>query len=179
MSGTILRIAVRGSAFALASVVTVVAYRTHTELVIAAEASQGQWAQVQNVMQRREELIPALLEVTREYAQHEELVQELATRQRTYRAAAQLPDQVLSMAKLEQSLSELKVIVERNPEIAGSRIYRGLQYELAGSENRIAVERRRYNEAVAHYSSLRRTVRGRLVSSMFVHDEPPIEYSAP
>jgi LemA protein len=120
-----------------------------TRLIAVQEAR----AQLENVLQRRYDLIPNLIAVTREYAgQERQLFETLAQARQRFAAAGTLEEKEAVERDLRQALDRLNVVVEDNPEIQSSVVYARLQDELAGAENRIAVERRRYNQAVAEYN---------------------------
>lgn len=126
------------------------AYNT---LVGRQEAIHERWAQVENVLQRRYDLIPNLVNTVKGYAAHEQGVLEDVTRLRSQWGAAKTDaDQVQAAQALEGALGRLMVVVERYPDLKANRNFLALQDELAGTENRIAVERRRYNEAVRSYN---------------------------
>jgi LemA protein len=110
-------------------------------------------AQLETVLQRRFDLLPNLAKVTREYARHEqELFGMLAAARGRFQAAETLSEKAAADAQLQAALPRLLAVVESNPQLRASDLYLRLQDELAGTENRIAVERRRYNQAVAEYN---------------------------
>ena len=122
------------------------------------------WAQVQNVYQRRADLVPNLVETVRGFAKQEREVLESVTRARASATAVQLTPEALNDPKALQrfqeaqqqltgALSRLLVTVERYPELRSSENFLALQTQLEGTENRIAVERRRFNEAVRDYNT--------------------------
>jgi LemA protein len=114
-------------------------------------------AQLETVLQRRFDLIPNLVKVTREYATHERAVFEaLAAARSRFESARTLEEKAAADAELRAALPRLLALVESNPQLRASELYVRLQDELAGTENRIAVERRRYNQAVADYNRLAR-----------------------
>ncbi|HEU5324050.1 MAG TPA: LemA family protein [Methylomirabilota bacterium] len=133
------------------------------------------WAQVQNVYQRRADLIPNLVETVKGFAAQERTVLEEVTRARASASGVQLTPQALSDPKalerfqaaqgqLTGALSRLLVTVERYPELKSNQNFLALQTQLEGTENRIAVERRRYNEAVREYNTRLRVFPARLVA---------------
>ncbi len=112
------------------------------------------WAQVENQLQRRYDLIPNLVETVKGYAKHEqEVMARIADARSRYAGAASPADKIRAAGELESALARLLVIVERYPELKADRQFTQLQDELAGTENRLAVERMRYNEAVQAYNS--------------------------
>lgn len=115
-------------------------------------------AQIETVLQRRFDLIPNLVKVTREYATHERAVFEgLAAARTRFEGARSLEEKAAADAQLGELLPRVMALVESNPQLRASELYVRLQDELSGSENRIAVERRRYNQAVAEYNRLARS----------------------
>jgi len=133
------------------------------------------WAQVQNVYQRRADLIPNLVETVRGFAAHERAVLEEVTRARAAATGVQLGPDALAdpraverflqaQRELSSALGRLLVVVERYPELRSSQNFLALQTQLEGTENRIAVERRRYNEAVRAYNTRLRVLPGAVVA---------------
>jgi LemA protein len=140
-------------------------YNTLNNAYTRVEAAR---AQLENVLQRRFDLIPQLVKVTREYAGHERAVFEaLAAARAGWQKAGSLAEKQTANAQLDQALARLQVVVESNPQLRASELYLRLQDELSGTENRIAVERRRYNEAVAAYNRLARSFPMVLVRPLF------------
>jgi LemA protein len=121
----------------------------NNRLVSLDEARQTQWAQVETVLQRRYDLIPNLVETVKGYAAHEREILEEVTRLRSQWGEARTVDQQATAAgQLEGALARLLLVAERYPDLKANQNFRDLQVELAGTENRISVERQRYNEAV-------------------------------
>jgi LemA protein len=149
----------------------------NNQLIRLDQGVSEKWAQVQNVYQRRADLIPNLVETVRGFAAQERRVLEEVTRARASATQVQLPPQALSDPKalerfqeaqgqLSGALSRLLVVVERYPELKSNQNFLALQSQLEGTENRIAVERRRYNEAVRDYNTRRRLFPGSLVAGL-------------
>ncbi|MBI4610450.1 MAG: LemA family protein [Candidatus Rokubacteria bacterium] len=122
------------------------------------------WAQVQNVYQRRADLIPNLVETVRGFAAQERTVFEEVTKARASATRVQVPAEALTDPKalqqfqaaqdaLSGALGRLLVVVERYPQLKSNQNFLALQTQLEGTENRIAVERRRFNEAVRDYNT--------------------------
>ena len=126
---------------------------SYNRLVSTQENVETSWAQVENVLQRRYDLIPNLVNTVKGYASHErELLSEI-TRLRSQWSGAKTPGQKVAAAnKMESALGRLMVVVERYPDLKANQNFLALQDELAGTENRIAVERKRYNTAVRAYN---------------------------
>ena len=125
----------------------------NNRLVVFNESINGAWAQVETVLQRRYDLIPNLVNTVKGYAKHESGVLEEVTRLRSQWGEAKTPDNKIAAAnQLESALSRLMVVIEKYPDLKANQNFLALQDELAGTENRIAVERRRYNETVQQYN---------------------------
>jgi LemA protein len=124
------------------------------QMAIKREAVNAAWAQVDVVLQRRADLIPNLVETVKGFAVHEEQVFGEIARARSALIGAKTPaDKIAANGALESALSRLLVITENYPQLKSNENFLRLQDELAGTENRIAVERRRYNEAVQDYNT--------------------------
>src|SRR5262245_44333203 len=136
-------------------------------LVALDEKTTAAWAQVETVLQRRFDLIPNLVRTVKGYAAHEKDILEEVTRLRSqWGAAKSVDDKVKAAGELEGVLSRLLVVAEKYPELKADQQFRDLQYELAGTENRIAVERGRYNETIREYNTSVRQFPGSLVASI-------------
>jgi LemA protein len=115
-------------------------------------------AQIETVLQRRFDLVPNLVKVTREYAASErEVFETLAAARDQFDRAGTLEQKEAASARLRAVLPRVLAIMESNPQLRSSELYKRLQDELAGTENRIAVERRRYNQAVTEYNRTARS----------------------
>jgi LemA protein len=126
---------------------------TNNQLVALQETCKAAWAQVDTVLQRRYDLIPNLVNTVKGYASHEKTILEEVTRLRSQWAAAKTTEEKAAAAtQLEAGLGRLLLVAEQYPDLKASANFRDLQYELAGTENRIAVERQRYNDAVRAYN---------------------------
>ncbi len=113
------------------------------------EAIKAQWAQVENQLQRRNDLIPNLVETTKGFAQHEESVYKDIADARSRLLAAKSPEETISAANQQTSaLGRLLAVVENYPQLKSNEQFNRLMDELAGTENRLAVERMRYNDKV-------------------------------
>jgi LemA protein len=131
------------------------------------EACNVAWGQVENVLQRRFDLIPNMVEIVKGYAKHENQTFENIAKFRTAWAGAKnTAEKVEAATGLEQTLGRLMVVVENYPELKANQNFLALQDELAGTENRIAVERKRYNDAVNLLNSSIRVFPGNLVAGM-------------
>jgi LemA protein len=162
----------------------------NNQLVAKDQAVQEAWAQVQNVYQRRADLIPNLVETVKGFAAQERTVLEEVTRARASASSIQLTPELLNdpaamrrfqeaQSQLGGALSRLLVTVERYPELKSNQNFLALQSQLEGTENRIAVERRRFNEAVREYNTLVRRLPGSFVASLRGFRERPFFEATP
>ena len=141
---------------------------TYNTLVRMDEQVKAAWAQVENQLQRRYDLIPNYVETVKGYAKHEKEVFIKVTEARSKVAGAtSIPDKIRANNELSAALSRLLVVVERYPDLKANQNFIRLQDELAGTENRIAVERRRFNEAVRAYNTKIRSFPTNIIASMF------------
>lgn len=126
------------------------------------EAVKSAWAQVENQLQRRNDLIPNLVNTVKGFAAQEKGVFTEVTRLRSQWASAQTVDQKIENAnELTGALSRLLLVAENYPELKSNENFLTLQSQLEGTENRIAVERMRYNEIVQDFNRFRRSFFGR------------------
>jgi len=126
----------------------------YNRLVAQDQQVKAAWAQVQNVLQRRADLIPNLVETVKGYATHEKEVFENVAEARSRLAGATSPREAAAAnAGLTSALGRLLAIAENYPALKANENFMRLQDELAGTENRIAVERMRYNEAVQAFNT--------------------------
>jgi LemA protein len=143
------------------------------------EAIKTQWAQVENQLQRRNDLIPNLVETTKGIAQQEQDVFGRIADSRAKMASASTPEARIAAANEQSSaLARLLVVVENYPQLRSSESFNRLMDELAGTENRISVERMRYNERVQEYNTLRRRFPSNVTASIFGFQEHPL-FNAP
>jgi LemA protein len=139
------------------------------------EAIKAQWAQVENQLQRRNDLIPNLVETVKGFAAQEQEVFKSIADSRARLAGAQTPEQKIEAANAQSSaLSRLLVVVENYPQLRSSELFTRMMDELAGTENRLAVERMRYNERVQEYNTARRQFPANLTASVFRFKEYPL-----
>jgi LemA protein len=152
------------------------------------EQVNGAWAQVQNQYQRRADLIPNLVETVKGFAQQEQDVLIAVTEARAKVGQMQLSPEMLdneeafrrfeeSQAELSGALSRLMVVVEQYPELRSNQNFLALQSQLEGTENRIAVARRDYVQAVQSYNTEVRTFPGRLWAMVY-GAEPKANFTA-
>lgn len=144
---------------------------TYNNLVQQRMASNTQWSQVETQYQRRMDLIPNLVEATRGYMIHEQVVFKAIADARTHYAGAVGDDKVKAQSQLEGALARLLVIVENYPNLKADGTVRDLMAELAGTENRVNVARQRYNEAVQIYDTYIQSFPSNFIASMFSFKE--------
>ncbi|MGB6597024.1 MAG: LemA family protein [Candidatus Acidiferrum sp.] len=124
------------------------------QMAIKREAVNAAWAQVDVVLQRRADLIPNLVETVKGFATHEtEVFEDIAKAREGYMNATTPADKIAANSQLEASLAKVLVLTENYPQLKSNENFLRLQDELAGTENRIAVERRRYNQVVQDYNT--------------------------
>jgi LemA protein len=153
-------------------------------LVKKQEAVAATWSQVENVYQRRAELVPNLVAVVKNYAEYEQGTLIAVTEARAKKAAAttvdienytesDLKDFQAAQDELGSSLNRLIVSVENYPDLKANEEYLTLQAQLAGCENRILTERQRFNEAAKAYNQSIRKFPGNLIANMFGFEKRP------
>ena len=127
---------------------------SRNQMVVKNEAVKSAWAQVDVVLQRRADLIPNLVETVKGFAAQEQTVFHDIAAARSALMGAQTPqDKIAANGQLDGALSRLLVIVENYPTLKSNENFLRLQDELAGTENRIAVERKRYNDSIQDYNT--------------------------
>jgi LemA protein len=135
----------------------------YNQVITLEENVKGKWAQVENQLKRRYDLIPNLIETVKGYAKHEkEIFENIAQARTQYFQAKDVKNRVESANRLEGALSRLLLLQERYPDLKANQSFLRLQDSLEGTENRIAVERKRYNDAVQILNTYIRTFFGRL-----------------
>jgi LemA protein len=143
-------------------------------------AIKAQWAQVENQLQRRNDLIPNLVETVKGYATHEESVYKDIADARAQMMAAKSPEDTIAAANKQTSaLGRLFAISENYPNLKANEQFNRLMDELSGTENRLAVERMRYNERVQEYDAARRRFPGNITAKMFSFKEYPFFQAPP
>ena len=137
------------------------------QMAIKREAVNSAWSQVDVVLQRRADLIPNLVETVKGFAAQEVTVFGDIAKARSSLLSANTPaDKIAANQRLDSALGRLLVVVENYPQLKSNENFLRLQDELAGTENRIAVERRRYNETLQDYNTYLSLFPNNLVASM-------------
>ncbi len=150
------------------------------EFVTLEETIKAQWAQVENQLQRRADLIPNLVETVKGYAAHErEILATIANARARLMGAGSVQERMEASNELSSALARLLVIVENYPNLKADATFIRLMDELAGTENRLSVERMRYNETVRRYNIELRRFPGTLVASSFGFKEQPFFQAPP
>lgn len=140
----------------------------YNAMVTMDEEVNGAWAQVENVLQRRYDLIPNLVQTVKGYAAHESDVLTEITEARSRVGGAGVPaDRMQAEGELSGALSRLMMVVENYPQLKANENFIRLQDELSGTENRIAVERGRYNTVVQNYNAFIRRFPASAIAGMF------------
>jgi LemA protein len=152
---------------------------SYNRFVSQEEAIKTQWAQVENQLQRRNDLIPNLVETVKGFAQQERDVLGQIADSRAKLAGARTPEEKIDAANQQSAaLARLLVVVENYPQLRSNESFNRLMDELSGTENRIAVERMRYNERVQEYNTSRRQFPSNLTARVFGFKEYPV-FNAP
>src|ERR1700719_1026663 len=142
-----------------------VSSRNH--MVTLNETIKSNWAQVDVVLQRRADLIPNLVETVKGFAAHEEIVYGDIAKARSALLSAGTPaEKIAANGQLDSALGRLLVIVENYPQLKSNENFMRLQDELAGTENRIAIERRNYNQVLQDYNTYISLFPNNLIASM-------------
>ena len=151
----------------------------YNSIVTLNESVQTAWAQVETVLQRRNDLIPNLVATVQGYAAHEAKVFTDVTEARAKVGSAKsIPDKVEANNSLTSAIGRLLVVSENYPELKANQNFIALQDELAGTENRISVERKRYNDAVNSYNVLVRRFPNNLIAAAFGYTRENVYFKA-
>jgi len=138
------------------------------------EAIKAQWGQVENQLQRRNDLIPNLVETVKGFATQEREVFQAVADARAKMAGATTPAEKIAAANAESSaLARLLVVVENYPQLKSNENFARLQDELAGTENRLSTERMRYNDRIREYNTQRRRFPSNVTAKVFGFKEYP------
>ena len=145
-------------------------FGTYNSLIAKEQSVDSQWAQVQVVLQRRFDLIPNLVETVKGFASQEQALYDKITQARTKYAGS---PSVENANQVESALARLLLIAESNPEIKSNVNFLALQEQLEGTENRISVERMRFNEEVKKFNTMVKQFPSNFVANMFGFKEKP------
>lgn len=182
--------AVLGAFFGVLLLIALWAATTYNGFIGRQEGVNGAWAQVQNVYQRRADLVPNLVETVKGAANFEKstltAVVDARSRVGSFTVDKSILNDPTQFRKFEEAqgalsnaLSRLLVVIERYPELKANANFRDLQVQLEGTENRIAVERRSFNEVVISYNTAIRRVPGVLIARLGGFRERPYFEAAP
>ncbi|HJQ85707.1 MAG TPA: LemA family protein [Candidatus Binatia bacterium] len=175
-----------GRTMCAALVATTLAGCGYNRMVAMREAIEAAWAQVENQLQRRNDLIPNLVEVTRGYAKHEsEVFERIADARARLLAGGSRDEKIGAANEMTGALGRLLALAERYPDLKANQQFARLSDELAGTENRIAVERMRYNDTVRDYNAYIKSLPTSLYSGLLgfkpekYFDAPPEAQKVP
>lgn len=152
----------------VAVVVLGIAVASYNRIVTLHETITAKWAQVENQLQRRNDLIPNLVKTVKGYASHEKSIFIQVTEARSKWANAKTVDQKIEAAsEVDRAMARLLLVVENYPNLKANETFLKLMDELSGTENRIAVERMRYNETVKDYNVAIRRFPGNIIAGLY------------
>ena len=150
---------------------------SYNRFVTLNESIKGAWAQVDNQLERRNDLIPNLVSTVKGYAAHEkEIFENVASARALLSGARSVGEKIKASQEMDGALSRLLAIAENYPQLKANENFIRLQDELAGTENRIAVERMRYNEIVLAYNVAIKTFPGNILASIFRFSEKDVYF---
>ncbi len=159
---------IAGGVLVVLLVIALALVGTYNGLVKQDQEVQNQWAQIENQLKRRADLIPNLVETVKGFAAQEKSIMTEIADARTKLAGASTPAQAAAAdAELTGALTRLLVVVENYPTLKSDQNFRDLMYELSGTENRIAVARKDYNDAVNVYNVTIRSFPTNMLAGMF------------
>jgi LemA protein len=162
---------------AIVVVLGLAAMGSYNRFVTLNESIKGAWAQVDNQLQRRNDLIPNLVSTVEGYAKHEKSIfEDVASARARLAGASTVGDKIKANQSMDSALSRLLAIAENYPQLKANENFIRLQDELAGTENRIAVERMRYNEIVLAYNVSIKRFPGNIIASMFKFGEKDVYF---
>ncbi|WP_223641796.1 LemA family protein [Planococcus sp. 4-30] len=157
---------------AIIVIIAAILVPSYNNFVQLEEDVNQSYAQIENQLQRRLDLIPNLVETVKGFADQEQDVIDSVTEARSNLAGAEgISEQAEADAELSGALSRLLVVVENYPEIRSSENFQQLSDELAGTENRIAVARQDYNGTVSEFNRKARSFPGNMIAGVFGFDE--------
>lgn len=146
-------------------------YNSFTSASVQVEAA---WAQVENQLQRRADLLPNLINVTQTQANHEQsLVNALTQARQSYLAATTIDEKAAAIGEVDRAIEQFYDYASAHSELQSNQWFTNLQYEIAGTENRLTVERMRYNQAVQHYNqTIQSFPNSLLATALHLQDKP-------
>lgn len=163
-----LLLAVLGVIALIAVIMILWFFGTYNGLIGTEQNVNEKWSQVENQYQRRADLIPNLVEIVKAYATHEKTVFEEVTKARSQWASAKSTgDKMKAAGEMDSAISRLLVVAEAYPTLKASDNFIALQSQLEGTENRIAVARMDYNNAVKEYNTKIKTIPTSFVANMY------------
>jgi LemA protein len=166
-------------AFVLAVIAVTLSGCSYNRFTTQEEAIKGAWGEVQNQIQRRNDLIPNLVETVKGYATHEESIFKDIADSRSKLLAAKSPAETIEAANQQSSaLGRLLAVVENYPNLKANEQFNRLMDELSGTENRLSTARMRYNERIQEYNTTRRKFPSNMTAKVFGFKEYPY-YEAP
>ena len=149
-------------------VLLMMVFGSYNNLVTKEENIDSAWAQVENVLKRRADLIPNLVNTVKGYASHEEDVLTQITNARSGLTNASTPEEYAQAnEQLDTAIRSLNIVVENYPDLKANQNFLELQAELSGTENRISTERMRYNDAVREFNTTIRRFPTKIIASIF------------
>lgn len=144
---------------------------SYNSLASLDEGVDGAWAQVENQLQRRADLIPNLVNTVQGYASHEEQVLTDITNARAGIESANTPEEFEEAnQQMDSALNNLNIVVENYPDLKANENFQELQVQLEGTENRISTERMRYNDAVREFNTRIRRFPTNIIAGLFNFD---------
>lgn len=160
-------------------IMAVPVFTTYNRIVGLHEQIKTAWSEVENQLQRRSDLIPNLVNTVKGYAAHEKAIfTEIAEARSKLAGAKTIPEKISAATSLDSALSRLLAIAENYPNLKANESFNRLMDELAGTENRIAVSRMRYNESIRDYNITIRRIPGRMIAGLFGFKEQAVYFKA-
>lgn len=166
--GAVIGIVVLVIVLAIVATVGIFVISPYNKLTRMDVQTEQSWSEVNNQLQRRNDLIPNLVNTVKGYATHEkELFEHIADARAKLAGAANIPDKIQASNEMSGLLSRLLVVVENYPQLKANENFMRLQDELAGTENRLAVARTRYNQAVGEFNTAIRAFPSNVIAGIF------------
>ncbi len=151
----------------------------YNQAIAKDEEVKSAWAQVENQLQRRNDLIPNLISTVKGFASHEKEIFTEVTRLRSqWGKSASIGNKIENAKAMGNALSRLLLVAENYPQLKSNENFLSLQAQLEGTENRIAVERMRYNRSVKNFNQFRRSFFGRFFAAQAGVTEPAVYFEA-